>query len=265
MIFIIGGRGFVGSAFARHAEKNNIEYRVVEQDDYKQYAGQQCDILVNCNGNSKKFLANENPALEFDLSVKSVFNTIHDFKFNKYIHISSIDVYNDFSNPKKNSEKAVIDTAKQSNYGFHKYLAEQVIKKYVKNWLIIRMGGVLGAGMKKNPVFDLLNKKPLWVNINSKYQYLNTDDVAEIAFLLNKKLRKNEIINVCGNGCISLRGVAGLIDKNYKPAYAADKPRKEYYQINNSKLKSLIEAPETKDVAEKFIREYLKENAINNI
>jgi dTDP-4-dehydrorhamnose reductase len=206
-VCLLGSTGFVGSAFARLFKSQGIEFAAVNIRNYQQYAGTQCDILINANGSSKKYLADEDPKLDFTLNVRSVVDSLHDFKYRLYVYLSSIDVYNNVSDPAQNHEEIVIQPEELSNYGFHKYLAELAVRKYATSppapltspfdkgrlrgilnnksspsWLIFRLGGMVGKGLKKNSIFDLLHGRPLRVHPDSAYQYLNTDDVARIVW-----------------------------------------------------------------------------------
>ncbi len=54
MIYLIGGRGFVGSACARLFAAKGIEHRVITRENYASFRGTPCDVLINANGNSRK-------------------------------------------------------------------------------------------------------------------------------------------------------------------------------------------------------------------
>lgn len=260
-VFILGAKGFVGSAFVRYCQAKKIEFAAIDKNNYHRYISKSCDILINANGNSKKFLAEQNPALDFKLSFLSVEKSLQDFKTKKYIYISSIDVYNNVSNPKENKEETRICVSRQSFYGFHKYLAEQIVKKYTREWLIVRCGGFVGQGLKKNSVFDILNYSPLRVHISSQYQYLPVDELPKIVFFLIKKRVFKEIFNVCGKGLMSLNEAAVLIP-NYKLRYAANNNQKEVYNININKLNSLYRVPSTAQSVKEFINTPIRGESI---
>lgn len=99
MIFILGGRGFVGSAFVRYCQQNRLEHTVIDRANYAEFIGHSCDVLINANGNSKKFLAHQQPLQDFDASVRSVRASLIDFHAALYIYLSSCDVYPDCSSP----------------------------------------------------------------------------------------------------------------------------------------------------------------------
>ena len=252
-VFILGGRGFVGSAFTRYCKKNRISHQVIHLQNYQDFVGKTCDLFINANGNSKKYLAETDPRKDFELSVLSVEKTFKDFDFGKYVFCSSIDMYNDTANTENNAEDAVIDPARLSFYGFHKYLAEQLVRRYVSDWLIIRFGGFVGEGLKKNTIFDLLHGNPLWVDIRSRYQYLDTDSAAQIVFNLIQMKKTKEIFNVCGNGTIAIEDAIKYLSGSFEIRYAHNSPSIEHYEINIDKLKSIIEVPETKETIERYM------------
>ena len=131
-------------------------------------------------------------------------------KVKKFIYTSSVAVYG--SNPKKKiSEKTQINP--DSIYGISKYAGEMFIKQIFKNTnvqtLIFRVFNTYGPGenlnyLKKGMVSIycsyLWKKKPILVkgslNRFRNYQYI--DDIINILILSlkNKKLSKNEVINL---------------------------------------------------------------------
>lgn len=252
---VIGAGGFIGTAVVTEAQRRGFETVAVTRQNYDQHRGKSCDQLVNANGNSKKFLARENPPLDFDLSVRSVHATLHDFKAANYVHLSTIDVYSDVKNPANNREDCVIETAKLSPYGFHKLLAEQLVRHYAPRWLVLRMGGFVGPGLRKNSIYDLLKKQPLRVHPDSAYQYLDSRFLASLAFDLPAKGCRNETINCAGDGLISIREIAALIPGSTLPHPPAGSP--ERYEANIAKLKSLIAVPNTRDTVANYIARVL--------
>jgi nucleoside-diphosphate-sugar epimerase len=252
-IFVLGGKGFVGSAFVRVAAKRHRATAITRQN-YERHRGRQCDLLINANGNSKKFLADQDPAAEFDASVASVLRSLVDFPAKRYVYLSTIDIYPCVDNPRHNRESAVIDTARLSRYGLHKYLAEQLVRKYSSSWLICRLGGMVGAGMWKNSIFDILNDRPLRVSDTSEYQFINTDDVARIVLTLVRRRPENDVFNVCGAGRIGLAEVAVLAGKP-APRCAVEAPRIERYEVGVSKLRTIVSVPSTLATIRKFLRD----------
>ena len=257
---ILGGRGFVGSAIAAEAVRRGYRTQVVDRDNYNAAMGATCDLLINANGNSKKYLASKEPLTEFDKSVRSVMASLKDFRYGRYIQLSSMDVYYPHvSNPADNSEDQAIDLKGQSPYGFHKYLAELLVRHYAGNWLIFRMGGFVGPGLWKNSIFDLLNGHPLRVHPDSSYQYLQTADLARMVLDLAASSLQGEVFNVAGTGVISLRDVAAMIpDCRLDPAW--EQQPCERYEMNTAKLSQHATIPNTRESVARFIAGYLEQH-----
>lgn len=253
MIFILGGKGFVGSGFVRHCEQNGIEYRVIDIDNYNEYIGKSCDILVNANGNSRKYLAEEMPMEEFSASVTSVRSSLVDFETGLYVYLSTCDVYPDSSSPATTLESVQFEPTEQTAYGFHKNLAEQCVRHAADNWLIARMGGFVGPGMKKNSVFDVLNGGPLWVDPASEFQFMHTDDNARIVLELAAGTLKNDVVNVGSQGVISVREIMDIAGKEVEVKESAKVVRCE---MSTEKLSGLIDIPTTRDVVKDFIEKH---------
>jgi len=251
-VFILGGKGFVGSAFTRFCEKEEIDYDCIDLDNYEAYKGRDCDILINAAGNSKKYLSNERPVEDFHFSLEALLCSFFDFSFRKYIFISSIDVYTDHEDPAYNREDSVIDIGNISHYGFHKYLGEKMVMHYFSDWLIIRLGGVLGPGLKKNPVFDLIHDIPLRVDEESEYQYLTTDCLAEAVFALVERESWGEIFNICGEGTVALSEIRSWL--NHPLLYSEENTPREKYNVNNEKINRFFPMPDSREVAREFVQ-----------
>jgi len=127
-----------------------------------------------------------------------------------------------------------------------------LVARYCPDRLILRLGGAVGPGLKKNSIYDLMNNKPLWVNANSSYQYIHTDSIAEIAFKLISNASVNEIINVCGDGPVTLREAMKALRLKTEPVYGGATPPEEHYEINIDKLKTFMPVPKTIDTIRNF-------------
>ena len=261
MIYILGGNGFVGSAFIRLFERERIPYQNITRDKYEKFKGTSCDIFINANGNSKKFLANQDPKAEFEATVKSVCFSLHDFKYKKYVLCSTCDVYNSFEDDSLNKEESLINIKKQSRYGFHKYIAENFVQYEAPDFLIIRFGGFVGPNLVKNPIFDILKGGPLWLSPESELQYLHTDEAAKIVWSLIEKGYKNEIFNVCGTGLIKLQDIINFVGK---PIEIKDNAPKVIYNINTEKINKVFDSKisQSSNTVLKFIEEKIIEGEI---
>ncbi len=251
---ILGGGGFLGSALAAEAKKRGWETVLATRAEYQKCVGMACDLLINADGNSKKYLADQDVNLDFDLSVRSVSLSLHDFRAKLYVYLSSIDVYSDKSDPNHNHEESIIAQEKISCYGFHKLLAEQLVRQQAKSWLILRLGGFVGHGLKKNSIYDLLTKQPIRVHPDSRYQYLDTSSMAAIVFQLIETGLYQTTFNLTGDGTVSVREIAGLVPGEPLAGAPPDEAP-EHYEVNISKIKTLAAVPSTRKTVERFVKD----------
>ncbi|MFY9284359.1 MAG: NAD-dependent epimerase/dehydratase family protein, partial [Miniphocaeibacter sp.] len=119
---VIGAHGFIGSAIVAEAQQRGYAVTAVDRDNYEAQRGASATLLINANGNSRKFIDERDPAQGFELSVSSVLNALLDFKFDQYIQISSGAIYPREDNPQHNREDTPLQPAGMSPYGFHKWL-----------------------------------------------------------------------------------------------------------------------------------------------
>jgi nucleoside-diphosphate-sugar epimerase len=253
-VILVGANGFVGSAFARLLQSRpDVELICVTRENFYSLAAMRADVVIEAAANSKKFLAEENPAGEFETSVAHCLRSLLKFSGDIRVHISSVDVYSELSSVEATRENAAIDLNKISHYGFHKRLAEQLVQHYAGRWLILRLAGMVGPNIRKNPVFDILNGLPLRIHPDSRYQYMLTDDVARIAWDLVENNLSGEVYNICGNGLITMHEIAQLAGSklNLAELPSADVPR--IVEANNQKIQRLFSVPNTTDTVRNFI------------
>ena len=234
MVGIIGSDGFLGS----YLHKNIKDSIGINKHNYDDYKSENFHTLINANGNSRMYWANNNIIEDFNKSTTSVYKSINDFKFEKYIYISSETVY-DSINMK---EKDIINTSTLTPYGFHKYLSEQLIKKYCNDYLILRCSALLGENLKKGVIYDIINNVPLYLNEYSKIQFIN---ISEILNIVNIPKLKNLIINVGGNGSVLIKDI---YDGKYNSLTTH-----EHREMNVNYLNSIIKLK----TSTYYVKEYL--------
>ena len=253
MIYLIGGNGFVGSAYARLFDVQGLKYQIITRDNAVEFKGTSCELLINANGNSKKFMAARDPIWEFEASVNSVLYSLEDYKAERYVFLSTGDVYPQTHSPDVTDEDQSLDVSKMSRYGLHKYLAEQLVRGTHPNHLIIRMGGFVGKGLSKNAIYDMLTGGDLWLSLDSQLQFINTDDAAQIVFSLAQNAEiKNETINLGANGRASLRDAYALCHSTSSVKPDAGKVS---YELSLAKLARFYhgDLPDSSDTIKSFI------------
>lgn len=188
MNILVGDTGFVGSFLSKQIDfsfsfnsKNIHEFSCVSNG---------CNIYLACLS-AKKWLVNQNT--QDDL--KNMFNIIDVLKNRIYENIyliSTIDVY--CESPMGVNEDYIPKFSKIS-YGSNRYLFELMVKQYLvfKKIKIFRLPSLFGQGLKKNVLFDLLNKNELEkINFNSVFQWY---DLSDLKYHLNKEYNQ-EIVNL---------------------------------------------------------------------
>lgn len=251
MIFLLGGRGFYGSGFARELESQGREFRIITRENYADFRGQSCDVFINAAGNSSKILAKRAPLEDFDASVRSVRHSLADFPCGRYVYLSSCDVYPDCSPGAPTAEETTIAAAEQSAYGFHKSLAEACVRHAAREWLIIRLGGAVGPGLKKNAIYDILRGGLLWLDPESRLQFLRTDDAARIVLALLDHGLTRDTFNVCGAGTLSLSEAIQAAATTVQ--IQAGSPR-VHYEVDLRKLQAHLPIPESRRSVLEFVR-----------
>jgi len=199
IIGIIGSNGFLGKEISKVLSiKNHFNVYNITKENYSNYFDTYFDVLINANGNSIKYWANQNPLEDFDLSTKSVYKSIINFKFTNYIYISSMDVNKD------------------NYYGLNKKLSEEIVKSLVKNYIILRCSVIVGNGMKKGVVKDILDEKEVHITKDSALQFISNIEIAHIIYTIIIKNLKQKVLNVGGIGNIKVEDIGKILNKKIK-------------------------------------------------
>jgi nucleoside-diphosphate-sugar epimerase len=184
--------------------------------------------------------------------VLSVEKSLFDFKFKRYFYISTIDVYESLGDPRRNQEETVVDPGKLHPYGFHKWLAERLVERFAKNPLILRVGTVLGEGMKKGPLWDLINNEPLHMAVESELSLIDTLTIKSAIAAFVAKPPAHLVINLTGTGAACLRTLCERLGLTWRLAPGAEQVRYRY-NINNDRFRGIFPAPDSQEIAVRFL------------
>ena len=196
-IGIIGFKGYVGSAISREFKKKNIFFIGLSRENHKNFININFDYLINCSSPSKRFWAKKNPKLDLDETVKKTKFFVDNFKFKKFIHISSVS-----SRCQKNTI-----------YGKNRLKSERIIKK-CKNFLIIRLGPMFDNTLTKGVLIDLLKSQTVFVNKISKYSFTNLKWIA--AWITKNFNIKTGLIEIGSRDHIILGNLANYLKSKSK-------------------------------------------------
>ena len=247
---VVGAGGMAGSAFIRELPRLDCECIAVTRENYDRMAGSEADILINANGNSAKYLARRDPAGEIERSVTSVMRTCCDFHYDKYVLLSSADVYTRCDDPTANTEETVIRPEAISIYALCKFMAECTARNQCADLLVLRCGGLIGPGLRKNPVYDLLTGAGLFVHPDSRFGFLSTRELAHIVDALIR-CDAEGVVNACGHGLVSIREAMEITNRRDAQAPADARPIR--YEINHDKLSAVHEPSDSAATVRAFV------------
>jgi nucleoside-diphosphate-sugar epimerase len=242
-IGVVGGNGFLGKNLTRYFQAASITKENAESACKQHY-----NVLINASGNSNKRLADKEPILDFDLSVRSVLETVTKYSFGTYVYISSCEVYGG----EDTREDSVLDVSKMSRYGLSKYLAECVVRQYCSRWLILRLNGPIGPHMRKGPVYDILKGDRLWLNADSRFQFLHTNLISEFIRFGLLERNCNSIYNLTGPDAVSLYDAMGVLRREV--VSSNDPP--VIHRIDTSKANKILGMPSSMESLRRVRRDY---------
>lgn len=149
---LIGYTGFVGSNIGNQYKFTDL-YNSKNIDNIK---NREYDLIVSAGVPGTKWIANKYPEKDLKNIIKFI-DSIKTVKTKKFILISTEDVY---ENPYNVNEKTKIDPKNVQPYGKNRFFLEQELKKmFKKSLIIVRLPGLIGKNLKKNFIFDFLNKR----------------------------------------------------------------------------------------------------------
>ena len=211
---IVGAAGFVGSALCKAAEKHGYKVFQITRANFNEHKATEYDFLINTAMPSKRFWAFNNPVEDVNETVVKTASLLYEWKYNKFIQVSSI------------SAKIQLDIP----YGSHKRSAEVLVENR-PDTLIVRLGALYGEGLRKGALYDLVNHKHIYVDIDSEYNYL---DVNFAANWIIENLDKIGIKELGACDTISLREISqgiwaspsysGRLEKLYSDNTERDMP-----------------------------------------
>lgn len=150
---LIGFSGLVGSTLLRQAHFASL-YR---STNIGTIAGQSFETVVCAGAPAQKWIANREPEADREKidGLMAHLKTIH---CKTFILISTVDVFDD---PVGTNEDAPIDKDGLHPYGLHRRLLEEFVETRFPERLVVRLPGLVGPGLRKNVIFDLLNDNRL--------------------------------------------------------------------------------------------------------
>lgn len=248
-IGITGANGFIGKRLCRALTTKGYEIIKYDLDDFdirdKVKLSKDIDVLYHLAALNKPYFSRLNPAETFKVNVLGILNILEaarNSNVKKIIYTSSILVYRDLT---KTKETDAVGYNGVYPYGFEKVIGEEYIRIYSDlfgiDYTILRISGVYGPGMYKNPIFDIIqgflkNKIKLYVNKNSVYNFIYIDDVVDA---LIKALRwKKGVLNLCSDENVKIIEIYDILSRKLgKEVEIEDKDFSIKIIGNNEKIK----------------------------
>ncbi len=150
---LIGYSGFVGSTLIKQATFGS-QYR---STNICEIEGNCFDTIVCSGAPAQKWIANREPESDFQ-NINNLIGHLKTIRCKTFILLSTVDV---FKSPIGVDEDTIIDEVGLHAYGVHRRLLEKFVECHFTNYLIIRLPGLVGPGLRKNVIFDFLNNNNL--------------------------------------------------------------------------------------------------------
>ncbi|MBC7405456.1 MAG: pyridine nucleotide transhydrogenase [Cytophaga sp.] len=150
---LIGFSGFVGSTLLKQALFESL-YRSTNISDID---GQSFDTVVCAGAPAQKWIANREPEADGQ-KIEGLIAHLKTIQCKTLILISTVDVFKDSTGA---DEESPVDESGLHAYGLHRRLLEKFVANHFTNHLIVRLPGLVGPGLRKNVIFDLLNDNNL--------------------------------------------------------------------------------------------------------
>lgn len=150
---LIGFSGFVGSTLLKQAHFSEL-YRSTNIHEIENH---EFDVVVCAGAPAQKWIVNRNP-VDDRKNIDSLIDHLRTIKCKTFILISTVDV---FKEPIGVDESTPIEESGLHAYGLHRRGLEKFVEQHFSNYLIVRLPGLVGPGLRKNVIFDLLNTNNL--------------------------------------------------------------------------------------------------------
>jgi nucleoside-diphosphate-sugar epimerase len=177
MSALIGHTGFVGG----HLQTNFSFREKYNRTNISDIQGLNTDLIICAGLPAEKWKANSHPDSDW-LNMANLSQLISTIEADKAILISTVDVYQPPINMTETSQPNLIGT---EPYGRNRAWFELFFRAKFPNSLIVRLPGLFAPNLKKNLIFDLINKREdQYSNVDgeSKFQFF---DITQIAKVIN--------------------------------------------------------------------------------
>jgi nucleoside-diphosphate-sugar epimerase len=146
---LVGHSGFVGTTLQRQTRFDAL-YRSTNIGDIDRRS---FDRVICAGAPAQKWIANRDPAADRQ-RIDDLISHLDTIVCRSFVLISTVDV---FKVPIAVDEESAIDETDLMAYGANRRRLERFVEGRFPDSLIVRLPGLVGPGLRKNAIFDLLN------------------------------------------------------------------------------------------------------------
>jgi hypothetical protein len=193
MKILVGDTGLVGTTLKKTISFDYV-FNSTNLKDINSIDTTNSDVYLSCLP-ATKWMVNKDVLGDLK-NIIDIVDILKKNNFKNIILISTIDVY---CNSPKGADEEFKPIVNEVNYGTNRYFFELLIEKMVScnNLKIFRLPSLFNDKIKKNILFDLLNKNNLQnINKNSQYQWYNLDKLSKDIEIFSDKFPKSKIFNL---------------------------------------------------------------------
>lgn len=150
---LIGYSGFVGGTLLKQTSFESL-YR---SNNIAEIKHQSFDLVVCAGAPAQKWIANKEPEADRK-KIEDLISHLKTIQCKTFVLISTVDV---FKNSLGVDEETFVDENGLHAYGLHRRLLEKFVENHFPNYLIVRLPGLVGPGLRKNVIYDFLNNNNL--------------------------------------------------------------------------------------------------------
>lgn len=150
---LVGYSGFVGSTLLKQAAFESL-FRSNNVDEIR---GRKFNTVVCAAAPAQKWIANREPVADRQ-NIEGLVTHLESVSCKNFILISTVDVFKDSLGV---DEDCPVDEDGLHAYGLNRRLLEKFVESHFDRYLIVRLPGLVGPGLRKNVIFDILNDNNL--------------------------------------------------------------------------------------------------------
>lgn len=146
---LIGHSGFVGQTLLRQQEFGAL----FRSTDIAGIEGRHFELVVCAGAPAQKWIANREPLADL-ANIDRLISHLSRLSCDRFVLISTVDVFN---SPVGVDEDSIPTETGLHAYGANRLRLERFVRERFAAHLVVRLPGLVGPGLRKNVVFDLLN------------------------------------------------------------------------------------------------------------